>query len=146
MSNMIEIKNILETQERIVGKKCDICGKEIPPTVIPHIYGEPVYDYYEITTHHNDWGNDSVESYEYFDACSPECANKLCEKYICDSAGKMNTKCIEVKHVNCWSLEYHDDDIVRCKDCKWYSSETSWCNNLMSPKEQTFFCADGKKR
>ena len=34
--------------------------------------------------------------------------------------------------------------VVRCKDCKWYSSETSWCNNLMSPKEQNFFCADGK--
>lgn len=35
---------------------------------------------------------------------------------------------------------------VRCKDCKWYSSEISWCNNLMSPKEQTFFCADSEKR
>ena len=36
--------------------------------------------------------------------------------------------------------------IVRCKNCKWYSPETSWCNNSMSPKEQTFFCADGKRR
>ena len=36
--------------------------------------------------------------------------------------------------------------IVRCKDCRSYSSEISWCNNLMSPKEQTFFCADGKRR
>ena len=34
--------------------------------------------------------------------------------------------------------------VVRCKDCEWYSPEISWCNNLMSPKEQTFFCADGK--
>lgn len=36
------------------------------------------------------------------------------------------------------------EELVRCKDCEWYSPEISWCNNLMSPKEQTFFCADGK--
>lgn len=36
--------------------------------------------------------------------------------------------------------------VVRCNDCKWYSAEISWCNNSMSPKEQTFFCADGKRR
>jgi len=112
MSNMIEIKNILVTRECIVGKKCDICGKEIPPTVIPHRYGEPIHDYYEVTTHHDDWGNDSVESYERFEACSPECANKLWEKYIRDSAGKTNTMYIEIEHINCWVPDYkeeHDD-------------------------------------
>ncbi len=36
--------------------------------------------------------------------------------------------------------------IVRCRDCKWYSPEISWCNNFHSPKEETFYCADGKKR
>ncbi len=36
--------------------------------------------------------------------------------------------------------------VVRCRDCKWYSPEMSWCNNLNSPKEQTFYCADGKGR
>ena len=36
--------------------------------------------------------------------------------------------------------------VVRCMDCKWYSPEMSWCNNLNSPKEQTFYCADGKRR
>ena len=35
--------------------------------------------------------------------------------------------------------------VVRCRDCKWYSPGMSWCNNLNSPKEQTFYCADGKK-
>ncbi len=38
------------------------------------------------------------------------------------------------------------EEIVRCNDCEWYSPEISWCNNSMSPKEPTFFCADGKRR
>ena len=103
MSNITETKKIVVIQDCIVSKKCDVCGKEIPPTVIPHKYGEPVYDYYEVTTHHNDWGNDSVDSYEYFDVCSPDCANKLWEEYIHDSAGTPNSKCIKVEHVNYWT-------------------------------------------
>jgi len=35
--------------------------------------------------------------------------------------------------------------VTRCKNCKWYSEETSWCNNLMQPKEPTFFCKDGRR-
>jgi len=41
-------------------------------------------------------------------------------------------------------IEDAPEAIVRCKNCKWYSSETSWCNNSMRPKEPTFFCKDGK--
>ena len=37
-------------------------------------------------------------------------------------------------------------ELVRCKDCKWYSSDISWCSNSMFPREQTFFCADGRRR
>jgi len=105
MSDVIEAKKIVVMRECIVGKKCDVCGKEILPTTNPHKCGEPIYDYYEVTTHHNDWGNDSVDSYEHFDACSPDCAYKLWEEYIHDSAGPWNTKCIEVEHVNCWTLK-----------------------------------------
>lgn len=93
MSDTIETKKILVMRDCVVGKKCDICGKEIPPTVIPHRYGEPVYDYYEVTTHHN-----SVDSYEHFDACSPDCAHKLWEKYLLE-----NSMCIKVEHINCWT-------------------------------------------
>lgn len=37
-------------------------------------------------------------------------------------------------------------EVVRCKDCKWYDERTSICDNCGLPREQTFFCADGKKR
>lgn len=103
MSSMIEAKKILVIRECVVGKKCDICGKEIPPRVTPYRFGEPVYDYYEVTTHHNDWGNDSVDSYKHFDACSPDCAYKLWEEYIRDSSAARNTMCIKVEHINCWT-------------------------------------------
>ena len=108
MSNIINTKKVTVIQECVVGKKCDICGKEIPPAVIPFRYGEPGYDYYEVTMHHHDWGNDSVDSYEYFDACSPDCAYKLWERYIHYSTGVKNTMCIEVEHKNCWVLKYKE--------------------------------------
>jgi len=103
--NLIETKKILTIRECVVGKKCDICGKEIPPTVKSFGYGKPLYDYYEVTTSHGDWGNDSVESYEHFDACSPNCADKLWKEYIRDSSGTANTKCISIEHINGWKRE-----------------------------------------
>ena len=37
-------------------------------------------------------------------------------------------------------------EIVRCKDCKWYDERISMCDNCGLPREQPFFCADGKRR
>lgn len=112
MSDIITTKKIVVMRECVVGKKCDVCGKEILPTATPYKYGEPFYDYYEITRHHSDW-EDSSDSYEYFDACSSDCAYKLWDEYIHNSRGVRNTRCIEVKHVNGWTLEdteVSDDD------------------------------------
>jgi len=39
-----------------------------------------------------------------------------------------------------------DSEIVRCKDCRWYDEKISFCYNCHLPREQTFFCADGKRR
>lgn len=37
-------------------------------------------------------------------------------------------------------------EVVRCKDCRWYDERISMCGNCWLPREQTFFCADGKRR
>ncbi len=37
-------------------------------------------------------------------------------------------------------------EVVRCKDCEWYDERISMCDNCGLPREQTFFCADGKRR
>ena len=78
-----------EVTEQICVKQiqvCDICGKEIHK------------EYWLITTHHNDWGNDSCESYECFDACSPECAYSMFIGYLDDTKNKWNSKCFDVEH------------------------------------------------
>lgn len=96
-----------EIEEVIVGRVCDICKKKIEPE--KH-YG--VYDYFKITTHHHDWGNDSIESYEYYDACSPECAIHFANNYLQSAFGQYsrNTRTVEIEHCN--SLEEGADD--RC--------------------------------
>lgn len=40
----------------------------------------------------------------------------------------------------------YGQEIVRCKDCRWYDLKISFCDNCHLPREQTFFCADGKRR
>lgn len=37
-------------------------------------------------------------------------------------------------------------ELVRCKDCKWYDERISMCDNCGLPREQMFFCADGRRR
>ena len=69
---------------------CDFCKKEIKE------------DYWEIRTQHFDWGNDSVDSIEDFDACCPACVQKAFDTYIKDSSDGINTCRIEVEHCN-WS-------------------------------------------
>ena len=50
----------------ITGRKCDVCGEDVLPaksnaTVIEQ------FNYFVIHTWHHDWGNDSIDSHEYFD-------------------------------------------------------------------------------
>ncbi len=68
----------------IVGIKCDICKKEISGK------------YWNLTTYHNDWGNDSVDSYSHYDLCSRECINKALDNYIEDCEDSI-TQCFELE-------------------------------------------------
>lgn len=70
--------------ETVVGIKCDICKKEITGK------------YWRLTTHHDDWGNDSIDSYEHFDLCSRECINKALDDYIKNCEGS-DTQCFELE-------------------------------------------------
>ena len=61
-----EDKIVSICKEVQVGCECDICGKVENDS--------NVYDnWFEGDIHHSEWGNDSVDSYEYFDICSGEC-------------------------------------------------------------------------
>ena len=90
----------------VVAKKCDVCWKEIPKSEC--VYGRE-HPFFSITTHHNDWGNDSIDSYEHFHACSVECATKFTQKYLSDCFDGINTCAIEIEHKNGWG--YGRDEV-----------------------------------
>lgn len=48
-----------------VGHTCDVCGVTVMDT-------EP-RDWHHFMHQHGEWGNDSVDSIEYFDVCSVQC-------------------------------------------------------------------------
>lgn len=59
--DLYETKNV--EQKVLIGCRCDQCGKE-----------SSNLDNWVVSSHrHSDWGNDSIESYETFDLCSPQC-------------------------------------------------------------------------
>ena len=66
--------------------KCDICKKDIEDET-----------YYEVTTSHNEWGNDSWESLHTADICSDKCLSKMFNEYL---ELNSDTKKIEVEKVN----------------------------------------------
>lgn len=87
-----------------VSGRCDICGKELLPVdkdkLLPHLRDRDIYDYYRITTHHHDWGNDSIDSYAYTDCCCLDCALKFIQKYWdgCTKGKPWPTLELEMKH------------------------------------------------
>ena len=76
----------MEYTTMVTEIKCDVCKKVIPPKST----------IWYLTTHHHDWGNDSIDSFEYFDLCSKECVDKKYEEYFkeCESS---DTKCFELE-------------------------------------------------
>ena len=57
---------------------CDVCKK-----TIAEIGGKGRH-FYELTTGHHEWGNDSVDSIEQFEICSDECLRVKFEEYLKD--------------------------------------------------------------
>lgn len=96
---VVETKEITKVvKEEVTAKRiCDNCGKEIAISRKTG-YGDE-YNYFCITTHHHDWGNDSIDSYESYDACCPKCALEMAEKYLTNAYSGNNTKEIEIEHV-----------------------------------------------
>ena len=106
-------QTIKQVNDVLIARKCDICGKMIEKVEDRCCGGTgDLYNYFLITTHHNDWGNDSIESYEHYDACCSDCVIKFTEKYVREAQarpGIINSKEIEIKHVNSLSAGTWDE-------------------------------------
>ena len=61
-----EKKQVTEIKTVTVARKCDVCGKVHEGKYAPN-------EWHEFDHHHNEWGNDSIDSYEYHEVCSPKC-------------------------------------------------------------------------
>ena len=57
---------VTEVKMVTIGRKCDVCEKVSDEKYTPD-------DWHSFSHNHNEWGNDSVDSYEYHEVCSPEC-------------------------------------------------------------------------
>lgn len=95
MINTIE-KEVTVTEKRIIGKQiyCDSCKKLIIDTV----NDQPRHrvQYWEVTTGHYDWGNDSCDSVEEHQYCSKECITEALKQYLEETECAFNTKYFEI--------------------------------------------------
>lgn len=93
--------------EKLVGIRCDVCNKEIKHSDRRLGYRDKslrAVRYAECYHDHNDWGNDSCESYEGFDVCC-DCLGKWLDgekEYLEENdtghiSVTMVTKCISVE-------------------------------------------------
>lgn len=85
-----EVMTRTVTESVYIGETtyCDVCKKEINTNK----------GYYELTTGHNDWDNDSCESIEHFDICSRTCLMNKFTEYLDESnANDWNTKYFNVE-------------------------------------------------
>lgn len=81
---------------------CDVCGKIIADV------NKPKIRYWELTTHHTDWGEDSIYSYEYFDLCSQDCIRTKLEEYLesCKTSDTFEFDLEQAKsHINAFALK-----------------------------------------
>lgn len=85
MKYLGEEKTVKVTTKRIRNVeyiRCDRCKKKIYPSK----YRNKDSEYVNVHTWHNDWGNDSIDSHEYFDLCK-DCAKEFVAEYIDDLSG-----------------------------------------------------------
>ena len=108
MADVFKSMKRIVDKDVVVGKKCDICGKDIQPT--SRTFPRTNVPYFDIATHHNDWGDDSDESYKEFHACSPECAVKFAAEYVSDDFAGIHSRTIEIQHRAAWFMPEEVDD------------------------------------
>ena len=68
------IKKMVERRE-ITGYKCDCCSKIQTSESLPE-------GWHHFNSHHQAWGEDSIDSFEHYDVCSVGCYLKTISKLI----------------------------------------------------------------
>ena len=103
-------KSALVEKEVVIQRDyiCDICKKPFlswgysDAGILETLNGTPYsgkkdIKWFIVTTHHFDWGNDSVNSFEHKHVCSTECLRKEFEVYLANDVRECRTACFEVE-------------------------------------------------
>lgn len=92
---------ITEERNAVELVYCDVCKRLIyKKDLRPNAENKKTVHYWGLSTSHNDWGNDSVDSFEYFTLCSPDCAKVKFVEYIDGSNSPHNTMRFDIQHMN----------------------------------------------
>lgn len=70
-------KEVTKKEKILKTIKCDTCKTDINKL-------DTTY-YYTVTTHHGQWGNDSIDSFEHLDFCSYQCLLENMNEYFSDA-------------------------------------------------------------
>jgi len=90
-----ELKETVVTKEVLKQVKCDGCKKLLH---VVKVGDRSYFDrirYYHVATHHNDWGNDSVDSWEYADYCF-DCLEKALTEYYTNEEPDSGTAAFDI--------------------------------------------------
>lgn len=112
MAEKIQYKTAMVEQKEpfITSLYCDKCKKlikqHISDTFIKDIrnvsYMHDRVEWYEVTTGHHDWGNDSIDSIKHQDICL-DCIDEVFNDYK-NRASDTTTEYIEIEH--CWNYNH----------------------------------------
>ena len=76
-----EVEEVVTAEMRkVTGVRCDICKKVLRHSRDSHP-GQKYPKYYEVTTGHHDWGNDSCDSIKHRDICHG-CITTFVSEYL----------------------------------------------------------------
>lgn len=96
------VKEVTEVVSEVIV--CDVCGKEL--NYDTSMGTSKVASYYEITTGHRDWGNDSCDSIEHRQVCCNECLSRFTQEWLKDpDVICSNTAYIEIEKDRHWLKE-----------------------------------------
>lgn len=61
-----EKKKVVRYEDVTIARKCDVCGNIHNGKHTPD-------EWHCFSSSHNEWGNDSIDSFEQHEVCSPKC-------------------------------------------------------------------------
>lgn len=107
-----EVEEVIKGEvHTVTGIRCDVCKRDLRYRYRPNSdYLEHRPKYFEVTTGHHDWGNDSCESISHNDVC-PDCIDGFVSRYLAKANG---TDYIEIE------TSWGGPDKVELSKRSWY--------------------------